>query len=278
MFSNQFTVLTVVLAVGLATVATSPASGQSSGKAEWNKLVQAAKAEGAQVVSHFTDIGLEPVFNKFKQGFGVKVEASAGRPSSVIPKLLTEQKNGQFNWDILIQPVNNVRLILEPAGGLELILPYLVLPEVKDPANWHGGLKANVPMKKLYTFFDGLTPPGTGIQINRDKVSAAEVNSWQDLLKPKWKGKFGIYLPRRIATASIALACLRPGYKTDAAWEGFVRTFFAQQPMSAPRNRAVADWLLNSPLKKALLTGFHSTAKHNATKAVSPSSETMRTI
>ena len=35
---------------------------------------------------------------------------------------------------------------------------------------------------------------------------------------------------------------------------------------------------LNSPLKKALLTGFHSTAKHNATKAVSPSSETMRTI
>ena len=34
----------------------------------------------------------------------------------------------------------------------------------------------------------------------------------------------------------------------------------------------------NSPLKKALLTGFHSTAKHNATKAVSPSSETMGTI
>ena len=42
------------------------------------------------------------------------------------------------------------------------------------------------------------------------------------------------------------------------------------------------DWQgvyrLTSPLKKALLTGFHSTAKHNATKAVSPSSETMRTI
>ena len=34
----------------------------------------------------------------------------------------------------------------------------------------------------------------------------------------------------------------------------------------------------SSPLKKALLTGFHSTAKHIAAKAVSPSSETMRTI
>ena len=35
---------------------------------------------------------------------------------------------------------------------------------------------------------------------------------------------------------------------------------------------------VNSPLKKASLTGFHATAKHIAAKAVSPSSETMRTI
>ena len=44
------------------------------------------------------------------------------------------------------------------------------------------------------------------------------------------------------------------------------------------REAREADPDNNSPLKKALLTGFHSTAKHNATKAVSPSSETMRTI
>ena len=39
-----------------------------------------------------------------------------------------------------------------------------------------------------------------------------------------------------------------------------------------------ADGDLNSPLKKASLTGFHRTAKHEAAKVVSPSSETMRTI
>ena len=43
-----------------------------------------------------------------------------------------------------------------------------------------------------------------------------------------------------------------------------------------------ANWYchngFNSPLKKASLTGFHATAKHIAAKAVSPSSETMRTI
>ena len=127
---------------------------------------------------------------------------------------------------------------------MEPILPYLMLDEVKNPNNWHGGIRANVPMKKLYTFFDGLTPPGTGFQVNRDKVSKAEVSNWQDLFKPKWKGKFGIYLPRRIATASIAMACLRPGFKSDKEWEGFVGKLFAQQPVSAPRSRAVADWLI----------------------------------
>ena len=41
---------------------------------------------------------------------------------------------------------------------------------------------------------------------------------------------------------------------------------------------AAYDWRSNSPLKKASLTGFHATAKHIAAKAVSPSSETMKTI
>ena len=42
--------------------------------------------------------------------------------------------------------------------------------------------------------------------------------------------------------------------------------------------RYIERLLPNSPLKKASLTGFHATAKHIAAKAVSPSSETMRTI
>ena len=40
----------------------------------------------------------------------------------------------------------------------------------------------------------------------------------------------------------------------------------------------ITDDTFTSPLKKASLTGFHATAKHIAAKAVSPSSETMRTI
>ena len=48
--------------------------------------------------------------------------------------------------------------------------------------------------------------------------------------------------------------------------------------MDVDQLRSDAVNAVNSPLKKASLTGFHATAKHIAAKAVSPSSETMRTI
>ena len=50
----------------------------------------------------------------------------------------------------------------------------------------------------------------------------------------------------------------------------FARLLEEEEPQRTPTP--------NSPLKKASLTGFHATAKHIAAKAVSPSSETMRTI
>ena len=51
---------------------------------------------------------------------------------------------------------------------------------------------------------------------------------------------------------------------------------FSSENWFDPLEEAVR--VLSSPLKKASLTGFHATAKHIAAKAVSPSSETMRTI
>lgn len=243
--------LAAAIGVVCATAAAAPAFAQS----DLEKLVAAAKKDGSLVVSHFTDAAIEPILRKFEQKFGVKVEASAGRPSSVIPKLLTEQKNGQYNWDILLQPVNNVRLVLEPAGGLEPILPFLVLPEVKNPDNWYGGLTAKIPMEPLYMFYDGIASPGAGMQVNRDKLSRAQLNDWPDLLKPEFKGKFGIYHPGRLATLTVALACYRPAFATQKAWEDYVTAFFAQKPVAARQFRTVADWLVKGRFDVVVAAG-----------------------
>jgi ABC-type Fe3+ transport system substrate-binding protein len=228
--------------VAASLAAAAPSDAQTP-QQRWDTVLAAAKREGKIVISHFTDKGIEPILREFQDTYGITVEASPGRPNSVIPKILTEQENGQFNWDVLLQPVNNVRLVLEPAHGLEPFLPFLILPEVVDDGNWYGGLTGKVPMNPLYVFYDGISGLGTGIDVNRDKVGPAEVSNWPDLLKPQWKKRFAIYYPDRPANLTIAFACYRPGFASNTAWEDFVRAFFAQQPVSSPEFRIVADWL-----------------------------------
>ena len=70
----------------------------------------------------------------------------------------------------------------------------------------------------------------------------------------------------------------QPGIRGDLGTVEFKLQSTVKNDPKAPRFRFTHRVCHSSPLKKALLTGFHSTAKHNATKAVSPSSETMRTI
>jgi ABC-type Fe3+ transport system substrate-binding protein len=232
------------LAAAALAAAAAPAFAAPVSDADWAKIVAAAKQEGKIVISHFTDAGMEPVLRQFEKDYGIRVEATPGRPDAVIPKILTEQQNGQYNWDVLIQPVNNVRLVLEPAHGLEPILPFLQRADVDSDAQWYGGITAHVPMDPLYVFYDGISNLAVGIDVDRDKVPASVIGDWPDLLKPEWKGKFGIYYPGRPANLTIALTCYRPAFDSDAKWEEYVRAFFAQQPVTSAEFRTVADWLL----------------------------------
>ena len=234
-----------------------PAVAAPVSDSEWQKIVAAAKQEGKVVISHFTDAGMDPVLRQFEKDYGIRVEGSPGRPDAVIPKILTEQQSGQYNWDVLLQPTNNVRLVLEPAHGLEPILPFLVRADVDDDAVWDGGLTAHVPMDPLYVFYDGISNLAVGIDVDRDKVPASALNDWPDLLKPEWKGKFGIYHPGRPANLTIALACYRPAFDSDAAWEDYMRRFFAQQPTESAEFRTVADWLVQG--RFSVVVGAEST-------------------
>lgn len=232
------------LAGALLAAVAPPAFAAPVSDADWQKIVSAAKQEGKIVISYFTDAGMEPVLRQFEKETGIKVEATPGRPDSVVPKILTEQQNGQYNWDLLLQPVNNVRLVLEPAHGLEPILPFLMRPDVDDDAQWYGGLTAHVPADPMYVFNDGISDLAVGIEVDRDKVPASEVSDWPDLLKREWKGKFGVYYPGRPADLTLALTCYRPAFDSDAKWEDYLRAFFAQQPVVSSEFRTVADWLV----------------------------------
>ena len=110
----------IVAAVAFSASVISTASAQASDTPQWKKLIADAKADGKLVVSHYWT------------SCTVSVEMSAARPSTAVPKILTEQKAGQYNWDIMVQPVNNVRLVLVSVRGLYEESPAAPLEELNQ--------------------------------------------------------------------------------------------------------------------------------------------------
>ena len=80
-----------------------------------------------------------------------------------------------------------------------------------------------------------------------------------------------------ICAGSVKIERLGTADDIPLATLGAGQTFGEMSFMDGSRTTAAVTAAI-SPLKKASLTGFHATAKHIAAKAVSPPSETMRTI
>jgi hypothetical protein len=123
--------------------AAAPAAGpgQAGPTAEWNQVVQAATQEKL-VLMTMTGATYRSVVEVFQTRFPrIQVELTQARPSDIGPRLLAEQQNGQFLWDVWWGPTSTVDSILTPADALEPMPPFLVLPEVLDDNNWLGGLE-----------------------------------------------------------------------------------------------------------------------------------------
>ena len=73
-------------------------------------------------------------------------------------------------------------------------MPAMMLPEVRDPKNWWGGhIWADSAQRFVYSFTAYMTET---IWYNTTLVKPEEINSWDSLLDPKWKGKIVILDPR----------------------------------------------------------------------------------
>ena len=216
---------------------------QTAGEIEWERVVAAAQGEGKLVAATFTDPELEILLKQFSQEFGIEVEQVPGRPSRQAGQILTEQQAGAYNFDILWHPVTNITITLAPNDGLEPILPFLVLDEIKDDNTWYGGVRGGLDDDPLYTFFDGIAGLNAGYQVNYNLIPEGTIADWPDLINEEYRGKIGIYFPSRPATATIALACMRPTMDSDAEWEEFVRGIFELEPTTDGQFRTVGDWM-----------------------------------
>jgi iron(III) transport system substrate-binding protein len=170
-------------------------SAKSNWQVEWDNVLQAAKKESRIVVSIPASAELrkkmEVVFTK---RYGITLELVAARGSENIHKMVEEYKAGVHYFDLHIGGTSSIVTGPLAEGMLEPVAPWMLLREVREPKNWWGGhIWADKAGGYIYVFLAYLTET---LWYNTKWVRPEEVTSYDDLLRPKWRGRIAILDPR----------------------------------------------------------------------------------
>jgi iron(III) transport system substrate-binding protein len=162
---------------------------------DWKKIVEAAKKESKVVAGGPPTAVLRKQYkDTFENRFGLELELISAPGPQNAGKAMAEFKAGVRYFDVL----HGGSGTLEPLRNENMLAPFsdsMILPEVKDPRQWWGGhmwedVKTN---RFIYSFSADFSVPPF---YNSDLVKPGEINSYDDLLSPKWKGKIGMFEPR----------------------------------------------------------------------------------
>jgi ABC-type Fe3+ transport system substrate-binding protein len=181
----------------------------------WDATLAAAKQEGKLVLSTHAGSGYEKYVELVKQALpDLTIDATTIKASDFAARVVVEQQNDQYLWDVHMGPVSNVYTILTPAGALEPIKPFLdaLPPDNKDDGKWAGGFSLFTDPKNPVSLITEFSDVG-GAYVNKDQVPEGLANL-DELLDPKWKGKVAVYDPTVSNGGSMSLAGLL-GIKGD---------------------------------------------------------------
>ncbi len=195
----------------------------------------AEKAKGQPlVIVHAEGGAFSELLDIFSKKFGIEVQETVSRPSSILARIRTEQKNGQFVWDAWMGGTSNMVNEAAPAKLLEPIESYLVVPEVKDPSNWRH--PDYIFGDAGHTAFAFVTKLEFFLVRNTSIVPELKIKAWDDFLNPKLKGKISI---RDISVPNAGLFPLATAYGLKGP--DFVRKFFKDQDIKVFDNPQQLD-------------------------------------
>jgi iron(III) transport system substrate-binding protein len=218
--------------------AAQPAAG-ADWQAEWQRVVDAAKKEKLVIVTH-PGADYEALMAAFKKDFpDIPVEHTGARPSDISPKIITEQQNNVFAWDVMAATTSNMNNVLLPANAYQDIQPFFVRKDVMEDSQWGGGkfeLYTSNDQKSIIVHNAALA---SQIYINREKISKEQLSTIDDLMKPEFQGQIVVddcTVPAHGMSALVGL------WQTKG--EDFVRTLLSQQkPVFQDTVRVTTEWV-----------------------------------
>jgi iron(III) transport system substrate-binding protein len=219
--------VTLVMACSTPAAPTPPPAATQGAQTSWDKIVADAHTEGSVVLNNGAGVSGQQVLDAFQAKYPwLQLQATTMAASQFTPRVLTEQRNGLFAWDVLLGAgFNNTERVLAPAGAVGDVRPLLTdLPaEIRDDSKWAGGfvwLRSDASPDSLVTDL----PVTNGVYVNRDYITPAQLSSISQLADPQFKGKLVIYNPTLANAGSQSLANILA--HTD---EAFVKKLLVDQ-------------------------------------------------
>jgi ABC-type Fe3+ transport system substrate-binding protein len=167
---------------------TAGASWQDGGGTRWTDALKAGQAEGNVVVAGNPSLGT-PLSKVFKDDTGINLTFLGGDPGTLAARVEREATAGKASMDIWFGG--------STAYSADYLVPFgdqLILPTVTDGSHWLDGQLAWMDpdtKKNLET-----SAQVTGwLTVNTDEVKSGSLQTWDDLLKPEFKGKIAAYDP-----------------------------------------------------------------------------------
>ncbi|MBI4332165.1 MAG: extracellular solute-binding protein [Chloroflexi bacterium] len=168
--------------------AASPAAAGWEG--EWATLVAGARKEGELVVMMGPGIPVsyrQQFADEMKAKYGITLNFVVGQGSQLAQKAIQENRAGLNLTDIYISGATTMFVDLKPAGLPQPVEPLLVMPDVKDPKTWFEGKLPFADKDGMVLTFSAYVQ--SGLSYNAGLISKEELQSYQDLLSPRLKGK-----------------------------------------------------------------------------------------
>lgn len=170
---------------------------------------------------------IKPILDQFTEQTGITINLVTGKADALIKRLELEGRNSPA--DLLIT-VDVGRLQYADEAGL--------LQSVSSDV-----LDATVP--KHYRDPDdhwfGLSLRSRVIVYDKDKVSAGELSSYEDLANPKWKGQLCVRSSNNIYNQSLVASMLAHlGPEKTASWANGLVNNFARPPKGGDRDQIKA--------------------------------------
>jgi iron(III) transport system substrate-binding protein len=164
----------------------------------WDALVASAKAEGKLQIVAGTNVEAaeKGIWQCFGKAYGIDVVVSSGSSSQVNSRILAERTQSRYTVDVAMLGGSGTSTFLK-AKAFTPLKPLIVYPDILDRSKWYLDQIPWFDADNQYVtlYITTILPNVLNLYYNPDKVSKADldgIQSLNDLLQPRWKGKLVI--------------------------------------------------------------------------------------